>query len=471
MSFAGLFFLFAFLPLFLILYYLCGLFRDIRWRNAVLMVGSFVFYAWGNPLGLLFLLLAAGANWICGMRLRTRHGEEPPKSPMVWALVIDIGVLVLFKYSGFFVENLNALTGWSLPVPHPALPLGLSFFTFEMISYILDVYWGKYRPERSFGQFLTYVSLFTTVTSGPIVRYGDVREQFEGRHVRLDDFQGGLVRCVYGLAKKVMIADAIAGVVADVLPAGKIAGVSVCGMWFGIVLYALQMYFDFSGYSDMAIGISRMLGFTIKENFDYPFCCRSISEFWQRWHISLGSFFRDYLLYVPLFGRRTKYAGLVLVWLCTGLWHGASWNFVIWGAYFGLFVFLETLIGKKRLKKAPTWLMHLYTKVVIAVGFGIFYFTDLGELGKMFAGLVGANGNPFWSTTLSHAIANNLFLIVIAIALCLPIYPKLRARAEKTMNGTVAFHLSQTVLCVLLLVACTILLTNSTTHAFLYNQF
>lgn len=273
-------------------------------------------------------------------------------------------------------------------MPQITLPIGISFYTFQAISYILDCYWETVDVQPKYHKFLLYLSLFPQLIAGPIVRYSVVEQEIDNRSVNATDLCEGALRVILGLAKKVIIANNLWSIVNTFF--GKdITGLSVLGTWYTIIVYSLYVYFDFSGYSDIAIGLGRMFGFHFDENFRHPFACTTIAEFWQRWHISLGSFFRDYLLYVPFFGKPRKYFGLFLVWFCTGLWHGAAWNFILWGLYYGCFMLFEQKMGKKRMKKWPIVWKHVYTKLVIILGFGIFYFEDLGQLGQFFLNITG----------------------------------------------------------------------------------
>ena len=393
--FADLFFLYFFLPVCLICYFIT---RSTAIRNAVLVVFSLIFYAWGEPVWVSILIVSSLVDYING-RVIEKHPEGwQAKAALAWSLVFNLGVLFGFKYTAFFVENLNNWFGLGIPVPNIVLPIGISFYTFQTISYTVDCYWGKVKPQKNFGRFLLYVSMFPQLVAGPIVRYSVIGEEINERKTTAKDISDGFSRIILGLGKKVIIANNLSTIVTALFGSASngyenIKTLSVAGAWLGAILVGLWYYFDFSGYSDIAIGLGRIFGFHFDENFKYPFICKTISEFWQRWHISLSSFFRDYVLYLPIFGKRRKYGGLFLVWFCTGLWHGASWNFVFWGLYYGMFIFFEMLIGKKRMKKMPVPLAHIYTKLVIFIGFGIFYFENLGSLGTFFKALVGANGN------------------------------------------------------------------------------
>lgn len=467
MNFADLFFLYAFLPIVLILYYICP---NVHYRNAVLIVFSLVFYAWGNPAMVCLLIGFSLVNYILGCMISARKTNKFRKIFLSTGLVLNIGLLLSLKYLGFFIDTANSLFGFTLGVPEVLLPLGLSFFTFRVISYLLDVYWEKVEAERSFSSFLLFVSLFPCTVAGPIVRYSTIGESLHIRSVCLDDLYQGLIRICIGLGKKVILADSLYEIVEHYW-GGSLNGLTVSEMWFALLVYSMYVYFDFSGYSDMAIGLGRLFGFRFEENFRYPFICTTISEFWQRWHISLGSFFRDYLLYVPIFGRMRRYGGLFLVWFCTGLWHGASWNYVLWGLYFGMFILIETLLGKRRIKKIPKWIRHLYTKFVIVIGFGIFYFTDLPRLGEFFIYLFGLSGHGFSNELSSIYMSNHIFLVVLALICTFPIGAFLRERMKHRMGTNVAAHVVTGVWALFLLILSSLLLVSSTNNPFLYAQF
>ncbi len=470
MVFSSYIFLYLFLPICLLCY---GLSRSITLKNAVLIVFSLVFYAWGEPTYILLLLLSVAVNYLLGIAME-RCGEKNrlrgKKAFFVSALIFNIGLLLVFKYSGFIVENLNRIPHVAIPVPHLELPIGISFYTFQALAYIIDLYWGNVRAQRNPMKFLLYISMFPQLVAGPIVRYSAIEREISARKTTLADFSAGLTRLVLGLSKKVILANHLSTIVKTLFE-GNLEQLSVAGTWLGALIYAMQMYFDFSGYSDMAIGMGLMFGFHFNENFDHPFICRDISEFWQRWHISLGSFFRDYLLYVPIFGKRRKYGGLLLVWFCTGLWHGASWNFVLWGLYFGLFIALEQLIGRKRMRKIPLVLRHIYSKIVIIIGFGIFYFTDFSKLKLFFRNLLGLGGNALIDSVTQMSVLNNLFLILLAIVCCFPIYQAFQNRARRSPGSAAAVSTVSVALNAVLLALCTVLLVDQTNNPFLYFNF
>ena len=428
MIFADLFFVFVFFVLCLAAYFIVP---GIKGKNVVLVVFSLLFYAWGQPKLVLLLVGSVLVNYLLALQIDKRRGTKWCKGSLIIALVYDIGMLGVFKYTDFMINNINGLFGTSIPLQNIALPLGISFYTFQIISYVIDVYWEKVEVQRNFGKLLMYISLFPQLVAGPIVRYSTIASEIDDRRTTVEDAFEGFKRLIIGLTKKVVLANTLNLVVGECF--GKeIAKASVAGTWIGVIAYSMFIYFDFSGYSDMAIGMGRLFGFHFDENFRYPFICRTIGEFWQRWHISLGSFFRDYLLPVPIFGKRRATLSLFLVWFTTGLWHGASWNYVLWGVYFGLFLYIETKIGKKKLKKIPDVIMHIYNKLVIIVGFGIFRFTDFGELGQFFKNLVGANGNAFIDESTVGALSDYLFIIIAATLACFPIAQAVKKMFEKT---------------------------------------
>lgn len=467
MVFSSLFFLYLFLPLCLLVYWLTP---KIEYKNIVLIIFSLIFYAWGEPLWVLLLLFSATANYLCGLLIEKYRGRTGAKASLIVSLLLNLGMLFVFKYSAFTVENINALFSLHLPVPSIRLPIGISFYTFQTISYTVDCYWEKIHAQRSYTKFLLYVCMFPQLVAGPIVRYSSIESELTRRYASVSDISAGLTRIMIGLGKKVILSNHLSTIV-DAFFAGDMQHISVAGTWYAVAVYAMQIYFDFSGYSDMAIGLGRLFGFHFDENFRHPFLCKDITEFWQRWHISLGTFFRDYLLYIPIFGKRRAYGGLFLVWFCTGLWHGASWNFIIWGLYFGLFICFERLLGKKRIKKIPVVLRHIYSKIVIVIGFGIFYFEQLPRLGLFFRNLIGLNGNGLIDEFTKISVANNLYLLIGALICCFPVLEALEKLAKKSESRQMAFGIFQTVCNGALLVFSSIFLVDATNNPFLYFRF
>lgn len=481
MVFSSLYFLYLFLAVVFLAYYTR---KSLKQKNIVLIVASLVFYAWGEPVWVILLVFSAFLNWL--MALKIAQNKETPKAKLFAGIAIgtDILLLVIFKYTGFLVENINGLLHIGIPVPHIVMPIGISFFTFQAISYIMDCYWETVPPQKHFYKFLLYLSLFPQLVAGPIVRYSVIEQEIDKRKATVSDISEGAARAIIGLAKKVIIANSLYDIVKEYFgdflngqPYNDISSMSFLGTWFVVICYSLYVYFDFSGYSDIAIGLGRMFGFHFNENFNYPFICKTISEFWQRWHISLSSFFRDYLFYVPIMGKQRKYLNLFLVWFCTGLWHGASWNFIFWGLYFGIFIFIETKIGKKRMKKWNKILTHIYSKLIIVIGFGIFCFSDMKQLGNFFLNITGlgmaVNGSAFADIATWNSLLNNLFLIIFAIAVSMPILQKVKYFFNEWGNNVVYMvgKLGGTAICCYLLIMSSILLVDSTNNPFLYFRF
>jgi len=467
MVFSSLFFIYMFLPAFLLCYFISP---NIRLKNAVLIIFSLIFYAWGEPVYVLLLIASTLINYLCGLLIGVTREKILGKITIGLSLIINIGLLLVFKYSGFIVNNINSWFSLDIHIPDIALPIGISFYTFQAMSYTIDCYWDTVKVQKNYFRFLMYVSMFPQLVAGPIVRYADVESELLERKPSAVDISDGITRIVIGLAKKVIIANNLYSIVQSFF-ASDPGSNSVAGTWYAVVLYAMYVYFDFSGYSDMAIGLGRMLGFHFNENFNYPFICKDVTEFWQRWHISLSTFFRDYLLYIPIFGKRRQTVNLFIVWFCTGMWHGASWNFIFWGLYFGIFIFIERLIGKKRMKKIPVVIRHIYNKIVIIIGFGIFYFEDLSELGTFFKCLVGLNGNALIDGTVKMSAVNNVFLIALALIACFPVAKIFKTNENSGSFKIGLFSFARTIYTVALLLICSILLVDSTNNPFLYFRF
>lgn len=470
MLFADLFFMFAFLPICFMAYFA---FKSIKAKNIVLIVTSLVFYAFGEPIKILMFVGSAFLNYLFARWIDSARGTKGSKIALAISLLYNFGMLGVFKYTDFMISNINGIFGTSIPAQNIALPLGISFYTFQIVSYVIDVYWEKVPVQKQFHKLLLYISLFPQLVAGPIVRYQTIAEEIDNRRTTIYDAFEGFTRLIIGLSKKVLLANNLNTLV-NACFGENLSDATVAATWLGVVAYAMQVYFDFSGYSDMAIGIGRIFGFHFDENFKHPFMCRSISEFWQRWHISLGSFFRDYLLYVPIFGKRRAVLSLFLVWFTTGLWHGASWNYVIWGLYFGVFIFIETKIGKKNLKNAPTLLMHIYNKLVILIGFGIFKFENINDLENFFKNLIGANGNSLVSNETFITFKAHIFIFAIALLACFPIagYFKRRFEVAKPSVAFMAMLCTTIYLVLLLLLDTTVLVkTFSSNNPFLYWNF
>jgi alginate O-acetyltransferase complex protein AlgI len=427
MVFASLSFLCIFLPLHLILYYAVD---NKVYRNVLLTAFSLVFYAWGEPVWIALLVFSAVVDYANGLWIERHRGKGIAALGLISSIVINIGLLVAFKYNVFIYENVNLIFGLNLKAPTYNLPVGISFYTFQTISYTVDVYRNEVKAQANFLKFLMFVSLFHQLVAGPIVRYAHIADEIDERKENPYDISQGILRFCIGLFKKVFIAN-VAGKLAVAYLGTTEAPVdfstlTVGEAWFGITMFSLQIYFDFSGYSDMAIGLGRMFGFHYFENFNYPYIAKSATDFWRRWHISLGTFFRDYI-YIPMGGnRKGKFRGyfnLFVVWFLTGLWHGASWNFVLWGLYFGLFIFLERLFLKRIFDALPAFFSHVYLILIAIFGWALFYFEDFNTLVHFLSIMVGASGNAWWTIKLTLVLQNNMFWLMLAFLLCLPIYP------------------------------------------------
>ena len=465
MVFADLFFLFAFLPAFAFCYLLAGLAKGNGVKNGVLVAFSLIFYAWGEPVYVFLLLVCALLNWLFGRGIdRKGRGRT---FWLVLGLICNLAILGTFKYLGFFADLLGRC-GLAVQVPEIALPIGISFYTFQSISYLVDVYRKESRAQRRFGDLLLYISMFPQLIAGPIVRYGTIAKEIHDRHVTTQDVADGSFRFLVGLGKKVILANQLSEV-SDQFLAGDLAHLTTAGAWVGLVAFTLQIYFDFSGYSDMAIGMGRCMGFHFKENFEHPYCCNSITDFWRRWHISLGSFFRDYL-YIPMGGNRHhQFFNILVVWFLTGLWHGASWNFVLWGLYFGLIVALEKYTILRW--KVPAVVSHLYSLVLVVLGWGIFYFVDFGRMTDFF-GILFGGAETLSDFTVGSALRSRFWLWIAALACCLPLGRWLHDLiGEKHVLGRSVLSVSKLILAVALLAVSVALLVGATNNPFIYTRF
>lgn len=415
--------MYLFLPICLLLYFIL---HGIKARNYLLLVMSLLFYAWGEPKWIILMIVTTLIDYGAGLLVDQYRGQKLAKWALAGSIVITLSFLAVFKYLGFFNQNLNQIFGAELPTQIFNLPIGISFYTFQAITYVVDVYRGKAQVQRSYANLLLYVALFPQLIAGPIVRYTDIAAQLENREMTLPGFSKGITRFVTGLGKKVLLAN-IAGQVATSLIGGDLSKASVLGAWLGIFAYTFQIYFDFSGYSDMAIGLGHMFGFTYVENFNYPYISKSITEFWRRWHISLSTFFRDYV-YIPLGGnRRHQLRNMFIVWALTGLWHGASWNFVLWGLYYFVFLAIEKLFLGKFLKKLPAVVGHAYALFIIVVGWVFFYFDDVSRLGQMLKLMFGFSGQAGVLPTDTVLLKNHLVFFLVAIIACIPVSKLVKA--------------------------------------------
>lgn len=488
MVFSNLFFLFVFLPLNLLCYALA---KTTRAKNIVMLIFSLFFYAWGEPVYVLLLVGMAFADWFFARLIQEGRDRRRPglsKAALIGALVVSLGLLGTFKYTGFLADTLHQLTGFPSVIPQIALPIGISFYTFQLLSYVVDVYRGEVEAQKKFWLLLMYVSLFHQCIAGPIVRYQDVNQEILSRSASRAEISRGISRFCSGLAKKALLANTC-GALADTLllsdaVASNASSLSqnlatlqarpALSLWLGVLAFMLQIYLDFSAYSDMAIGMGLMIGFHYKENFNYPYLSRSVSEFWRRWHISLGSFFRDYV-YIPLGGNRRgiprTIANLFIVWFLTGLWHGASWNFVLWGLYFFVFIAAERLFLGNLLKRIPAIFSHLYLLVVVFFGWAIFRFRQPVLLTAVLGGMFGANGNPLASFEFNTIFLNYMFFLIAAVIATTPLLKAFGESCSSSLRTARAYNMVQMFVPPLLLLLSTAALVGNSYNPFLYFQF
>lgn len=469
MVFSSPVFVFLFLPV----VYALNKLLPLRAKNYLLIFASLVFYAWGEPVFIVLMMVSVTANYVLALGIEdNRQRQKAMRAWLAACVVFNIGMLFVFKYANFFVANVNALLGISIPSPDIRLPIGISFYTFQAMSYVIDVYRGVSKAQKNYANVLLYISFFPQLIAGPIVKYHDIALQIEHRTETAEQTVAGLKRFTVGLAKKLLIANAM-GAVADKAFALPVGDVSIGVAWLGAFAYSLQIYFDFSGYSDMAIGLARLFGFELKENFLYPYTAGSVRQFWRKWHVSLSTWFKEYL-YIPLGGNRKGTArtvfNLIFVFFCTGLWHGAEWTFVIWGLYHGLFLMLERVAFKPERFK-PKWLAHAYTLLVVITAFTIFRAENLSQgflyIAKMFTGFAASAASMrFLSETLTPSvIALGLIGIIGSTPLMSRLYERLKACAAGLAEyGTMALTL-------LVLAICALAISSQTYNPFIYFRF
>ncbi|MBR6873119.1 MAG: MBOAT family protein [Ruminococcus sp.] len=470
MLFSSTTFLFVFLSLILVCYYAV----PRMFKNAVLLVFSLVFYAWGEPVYVFLMLASIAVAYITGLLCgRDREKSKVPLISVISAIVWNIGLLLFFKYTNFFIDNLNSIFDMKITPLGLTLPIGISFYSFQTLSYVIDVYRGKVKPQRNFLNLATYVTLFPQLIAGPIVRYQTIEEQLSGRKETLDKFARGVRRFAIGLGKKVILANNIGALFEEISNTPQ-SELSVASSWLGIIAFTFQIYFDFSGYSDMAIGLGRMFGFEFLENFNYPYISDSITDFWRRWHISLSTWFRDYV-YIPLGGNRKgklrQCVNIMVVWFLTGFWHGASWNFMIWGVYFGIILLCEKLFLLKALGKLPAAIRHIYALLFIVIGWGIFAFDDTSKLIQNFKNMFGLGGLPFWGGKYDlYWIAGSWKLLVILVIASVPLFMHLGKKLTVKLPAVYGCVIEPVTTAALLIVS-TAYLAGSSFNPFLYFRF
>lgn len=468
MLFSSIVFLFTFLPAVMILYYLL----PVRFRNVILLLASLVFYAWGEPVYLFLMLLSILFNYFSGLDIaRNLQDKRAAKRSLVFNLIINLAVLGFFKYEGFVLDTLNGILPVHISYHALPLPIGISFYTFQILSYIIDVYRGNVKVQTNLPNFALYVTMFPQLIAGPIVQYADVDEQLASRETSRTKFGEGSMYFIRGLAKKVLLANTSGMIFTEVSGLAK-GNIAVMTAWLGAFAYMFQIYFDFSGYSDMAIGLGKMFGFEFNMNFNYPYVAKSITEFWRRWHISLSSWFRDYV-YIPLGGNRVSkikhIRNLLIVWFLTGLWHGAAWNFVAWGLYYGVILIIEKYLLSSVLDRLPDVVRHIYSIVLVVIGWVLFFSSSFGQAADYIRVMFGAGAHGFADRESMYLLTSNLILWLILIFGSTPLvhFRYEHMLRSKKWNTTII----NSVVYAALFIVCIAYLVTETYNPFLYFRF
>lgn len=468
MLFSSIVFLFTFLPAVMILYYLL----PVRFRNVILLLASLVFYAWGEPVYLFLMLLSILFNYFSGLDIaRNLQDKRAAKRSLVFNLIINLAVLGFFKYEGFVLDTLNGILPVHISYHALPLPIGISFYTFQILSYIIDIYRGNVKVQTNLPNFALYVTMFPQLIAGPIVQYADVDEQLASREVSRTKFGEGSMYFIRGLAKKVLLANTSGMIFTEVSGLAK-GNIAVMTAWLGAFAYMFQIYFDFSGYSDMAIGLGKMFGFEFNMNFNYPYVSKSITEFWRRWHISLSSWFRDYV-YIPLGGNRVSkikhIRNLLIVWFLTGLWHGAAWNFVAWGLYYGVILIIEKYLLSPVLDRLPDVVRHIYSIVLVVIGWVLFFSSSFGQAADYIRVMFGAGAHGFADRESMYLLTSNLILWLILIFGSTPLvhFRYEHMLRSKKWNTTII----NSVVYAALFIVCIAYLVTETYNPFLYFRF
>ncbi len=467
MVFSSLVFLFFFLPITMLLYFII----PDKFRNPLILATGLLFYAWGEPKYMVIMLISTAIDYTAGLLINKFNDNRKMQTIfLLVSVVMNLGLLSVFKYSSFIITSLNSAFGLNIPDPQLPLPIGISFYTFQSMSYTIDLYLKKIKVQKNFFSFAAYVTLFPQIVAGPIVRYEDVAREIDCRTISISKVSEGIGKFLKGLAKKVLLANNI-GLVWTQVKAMDYGEISAATAWLGILAFTFQIYFDFSGYSDMAMGLGKMLGFNFPKNFDHPYLSRSISEFWRRWHITLGSWFREYV-YIPLGGNRKGSArtiiNLLITWSLTGLWHGSSWNFMLWGFYFGVLIVIERLGFGKILEKLPKGISMLYTFVMVIFGWVLFDTNTLSDAWSFIGAMFGANGVLGDSTAL-YLLASNVVIFVVCIFASTDIFTKITDKLSNTKP--VALKSAAIIAQLLVLINCTAYLVDASYNPFLYFRF
>ena len=471
MVFSSTVFVFFFLPATLLVYFVCPSQR----RNFVLLCFSLIFYSWGEPIYITIMLFSTVFDYMNGRlieKFQAAQKEKAAKAVLIGSIVINLGILGFFKYSNFFIGNVNGMFRTEIPLLDIALPIGISFYTFQTMSYTIDVYRKNAMPQKNFINFATYVTMFPQLVAGPIVQYKDINTQLTSRRITITGFAYGIKRFILGLSKKVLLANSI-GLLWEQISGGDLVSLSMSEAWIGAFAYSFQIYFDFSGYSDMAIGLGEIFGFHFKENFNYPYRSKSITEFWRRWHISLGTWFREYV-YIPLGGNRKglcrQQFNILVVWCLTGFWHGASWNFVIWGLYFGILLMMEKLFLIKLLNKLPKWFAHIYAIIFIVISWVIFACDDISKVSIYLKAMFGLNGNKFFAPVSLYYLCTNAVLLIACAIFSIGAFKTYRYFWKNCEYSRVVTVTKIVIYTVLFLVSVSFLVGN-TYNPFLYFRF
>lgn len=467
MLFSSATFLYYFLPVVLVIYFAV----PKAFKNYVLLFSSLLFYFCGEPIYVWLLVFSSISDYLHSLYIQKHKGTAKAKFALISSIAINLGMLGYFKYTDFFISNINSILGTTIPLLKIGLPIGISFFTFQTMSYTIDVYTGRVEAQKNFASLATYVCLFPQLVAGPIVRYTDVADELTHRTTTLQDLAYGVRRFVVGLGKKVLIANIMGELCVTFRDSAE---ANVLFYWMYAIAFTIQIYFDFSGYSDMAIGLGRMFGFKFPKNFDYPYISKSVTEFWRRWHMTLGGWFRDYV-YIPMGGNRVStikwIRNIFVVWFLTGFWHGAAWNFILWGLMFGVFLVLEKLVLSKLLQKAPPFLCHIYVMLVVIISFIIFNSSGVAQATNDLAGMFGFAGIPLTGPQSIYYLRSYGVSFIIAIIGATPLPKKLAEKASSSKNGAKVMTALEPIFIGVLLLVTTAYLVDGSFNPFLYFRF
>ena len=469
MIFGSIFFLFIFLPITLILYYIV----PMKVKDYVLLLCSLIFYAWGEPVYVLLMIFSILFNYFSGLAIdsyKRQKDRRLVRFTLVFSIIVNLAMLGFFKYFGLFVSTFCNIFSIQSHYSALALPVGISFYTFQAMSYVIDLYWGNVRVQKNVITFGVYITMFPQLIAGPIVRYTDIVRQLKNKRLDMTHFIDGVAWFIRGLSKKVLLANNIGAVHEQIL---ALSERSIVTAWVGALCYTMQIYFDFGGYSDMAIGLGKMLGFDFVKNFDYPYTSKSVTEFWRRWHISLGTWFREYV-YIPLGGNRggtlKNVRNIMIVWMLTGFWHGAAWNFLLWGIYYGILLILEKFIFKKVLDIIPGFIREFATFILVVIGWVIFFSNDITSAFSYFGNMFGSNGTVFFDSDAGYYLASNIILLVICFIASRPFVWNLSQKFFRGREASIKYIVG-VVIYSLLLFICIAYMVNNTYNPFLYFRF